>query len=62
MDDVIDPALAAKIECFLSRKNEKYGIRTEARPRWNGYEYIPREKWFGKRSAKVHHKGALWAS
>lgn len=62
MDDVIDPALAAKIECFLSRKNEKYGIRVEARPRWNGYEYIPRDRWFGKREGRHSQKGAIWAS
>lgn len=50
MDDIIDPTLAQKIECFMERKREKYHLYDATKPRWNGYEYTPRKKWTLKRS------------
>jgi hypothetical protein len=60
MDDIMDPALAQKIECFMSRKREKYHLFDAARPRWNGYEYIPRKKWMNKRASHNEMGDIAW--
>ena len=44
MQEIMDPALVSKINCFLSRKNRQYP-ELRLKSRWNGYEYIPRRKW-----------------
>ena len=54
MDDIMDPALANKIECFMSRKRTKYGLTDATSSRWNGYEYVPRKKLFGNKRT-IHH-------
>lgn len=54
MDDIMDPALANKIECFMSRKRNKYGLTEASASRWNGYEYVPRRKFFGSKRASHH--------
>lgn len=44
MQDIMDPALVSKINCFINRKNRQYP-ELRIKSRWNGYEYVPRRKW-----------------
>lgn len=41
MDDIMDPKLANKIECFLSRKRAKYQLFDFDKSSLNGYNLDP---------------------